>query len=76
LSDIGLIAKEGQDKIYVFANSIKTALPVDGVNIAVYAANNQLIGNGATNGEGVAEIHLFKKCICRFQTGDGDCQNG
>src|SRR5688572_31804963 len=47
-----------QDKIYVFANSIKTASPVDGVNIAVYAANNQLIGNGATNGEGVAEIAI------------------
>ena len=27
LSDLGLIAKEGQDKIYVFANSIKTASP-------------------------------------------------
>ena len=23
LSDLGLIAKEGQDKIYVFANSLK-----------------------------------------------------
>ena len=29
LSDLGLIAKEGQDKIYVFTNSIKTARPVE-----------------------------------------------
>ena len=67
LSDLGLIAKEGQDKIYVFANSIKTALPVDGVNIAVYAANNQLIGNGATNGEGVAEIAYSKNAFAGFR---------
>ena len=25
LSDIGLVAKEGKEKIYAFANSIKTA---------------------------------------------------
>ena len=67
LSDLGLIAKEGQDKIYVFANSIKTASPVDRVNIAVYAANNQLIGNGATNGEGVAEIAWSKNDFAGFR---------
>ena len=67
LSDLGLIAKEGQDKIYVFANSIKTASPVDGVNIAVYAANNQLIGTGATNSEGVAEIAYSKNDFAGFR---------
>ncbi|MES1217034.1 MAG: MG2 domain-containing protein [Bacteroidota bacterium] len=61
LSDLGLIAKEGQDKIFVFTNSLKTATPVDGVNISVYAANNQLIGTGATNSEGVAEVSYSKK---------------
>jgi uncharacterized protein YfaS (alpha-2-macroglobulin family) len=61
LSDLGLIAKEGQDKIYVFANSIKNTLPVDGVNVSVYSANNQLIGNGATNSDGVAEINYSKR---------------
>ena len=67
LSDLGLIAKEGQDKIYIFANSIKSALPVDGVNITVYAANNQLIGNGATNSEGVAEIACSKNAFAGFR---------
>lgn len=61
LSDIGLIAKEGQDKIYVFTNSIKSADPVNGVNISVYSTNNQLIGTGATNKDGVAEIAYTKK---------------
>ncbi|MEI9911150.1 MAG: MG2 domain-containing protein [Bacteroidota bacterium] len=67
LSDLGLIAKEGQDKIYIFANSIKSAAAVDGVNVSVYAANNQLIGTGATNGEGVAEIAYSKKDFTGFK---------
>ncbi len=61
LSDLGLIAKEGQDKIYVFTNSIKSADALNGVNISVYANNNQLIGTGSTNKEGVAEIAYSKK---------------
>lgn len=56
LSDLGLIAKEGRDKIYVFANSIKSAEPVNGVNVAVYAVNNQLIGTAATDKYGMATI--------------------
>lgn len=67
LSDLGLIAKEGEDKLYVFTNSIKTAGPVDGVSISVYATNNQLIGTGNTNGEGVAEIAYTKKEFSGFR---------
>lgn len=67
LSDIGIIAKEGQDKIFVFTNSLKTAKPVDGVNVSVYAVNNQLIGTGSTNNEGVAEITYSKKDFSGFR---------
>ncbi len=67
LSDLGLIAKEGQNKIYVFTNSIKSAVPVEGVNVAVYGANNQLIGTGATNKEGVAEVPYNKKDFGGFK---------
>jgi uncharacterized protein YfaS (alpha-2-macroglobulin family) len=67
LSDLGLIAKEGQDKIYVFTNSIKTAAAQAGVNISVYSSNNQLIGTGATNGDGVAEIAYSKRDFNGFK---------
>jgi uncharacterized protein YfaS (alpha-2-macroglobulin family) len=66
VSDIGLIAKEGEDKIFVFANSIKSATAVSGVNVMVYSNNNQLIGSGATNSEGVAEIMYAKKDYSGF----------
>ncbi|HEX6846097.1 MAG TPA: MG2 domain-containing protein [Chitinophagaceae bacterium] len=67
VSDIGLIAKEGIDKIVVFANSIKTAEAMNGVNVSVYSKNNQLIGNGSTNNDGVAEIVYTKKDFSGFQ---------
>ncbi len=56
MSDLGLIAKEGKDKMVVFANSIKSAAAINGVNVIAYGANNQVLGNGATNADGVAEI--------------------
>jgi uncharacterized protein YfaS (alpha-2-macroglobulin family) len=67
LSDLGLIAKEGEDKIFVFTNSLKTAGPVDGVNVSVYSTNNQLIGTGATNSDGVAEVAYSKKDFNGFK---------
>ncbi|HEX2532877.1 MAG TPA: MG2 domain-containing protein [Chitinophagaceae bacterium] len=67
LSDIGLIAKKGADKIHVFANSIKTARSLEGVNIAVYGANNQLLGTGATDGEGVAVVTVPQKEFAGFR---------
>jgi uncharacterized protein YfaS (alpha-2-macroglobulin family) len=67
LSDLGLIAKEGQDKIYVFTNSIKSAEPVNAVNVSVYSTNNQLIGTGATDKDGVATIAYSKKDFSGFK---------
>jgi hypothetical protein len=67
LSDIGLIAKEGKEKMLVFANSIKTATALPGVNIQAYGANNQLLGMGATNSDGVAEIVYTRKELAGFR---------
>ena len=67
VSDIGLIAKEGMDKLYVFANSLKTAEGLDGVNISLYGNNNQLLGTAATNKDGIAEIPYAKKEFSGFR---------
>lgn len=66
LSDIGLIAKEGKEKMLVFANSIKTAASLSGVNVTVYGANNQVLGLGTTNSDGVAEIAYTRKEMSGF----------
>jgi uncharacterized protein YfaS (alpha-2-macroglobulin family) len=67
VSDLGLIAKEGRDKLYVFANSIKNASPVSSVNVIAYGNNNQVLGMGSTNEEGVAEIAYSRKEFAGFQ---------
>lgn len=67
LSDLGLIAKEGQGKLFVFVNSIKNAAGLNGVNVSAYSANNQLIGTAATNNDGVAEIAYSKKEFSGFK---------
>jgi alpha-2-macroglobulin len=67
LSDIGLIAKQGRDKIFVFTNSIKSAKPLDNVNIVVYGRNNQVLGMGSSNNEGVAEIAFTRKEFAGFK---------
>ncbi len=67
MSDLGLIAKEGKDKIVVFVNSLQTATAVNGVNVVAYGANNQVLGNGTTNNEGVAEISYLRKEFYGFR---------
>ncbi|HLY68295.1 MAG TPA: MG2 domain-containing protein [Puia sp.] len=66
LSDIGLIAKQGKEKIIVFANSIQNAKAIDGVNVIAYGANNQILGMGSTNADGVAEIAYARKEFAGF----------
>jgi uncharacterized protein YfaS (alpha-2-macroglobulin family) len=67
LSDIGLIAREGNEKMLVFVNSIKTAAALAGVNVLAYGSNNQLLGMGATNADGVAEIAYARKDLAGFR---------
>lgn len=67
LSDIGIIAKQGNEKILVFTNSIKTAAPLNGITVQAYGANNQLLGSGNTNVDGVAEIAFTRKEFAGFR---------
>ena len=67
LSDIGLIAKEGADKMVVFANSIKSAQNIAGVTVTAYGANNQLLGTGTTKSDGIAEIAYTRKEFAGFK---------
>jgi alpha-2-macroglobulin len=67
LSDIGMIAKEGKEKILVFTNSIKTAAALPGIGVQAYGANNQLLGTGTTGADGVAEIAYTRKEFAGFK---------
>ncbi|MPR34431.1 alpha-2-macroglobulin family protein [Salmonirosea aquatica] len=61
ISDIGLVAKEGQDEVWVFANSIKTTEPLKGVEITLVSSNNQSVYTLETDGDGVAHFEKLSE---------------
>ncbi|RPD47004.1 alpha-2-macroglobulin family protein [Hymenobacter sediminis] len=57
VSDIGLIVKQGKaGSTLVFANSIRNAKALSGVEMRFISTNNQVMGTGLTNGDGVAKF--------------------
>ena len=67
LSDIGLIAKEGSNSLVVFANSIQSALPMKGINLTAYGANNQILGMATTDDQGTATIQYQRREFAGFK---------
>lgn len=61
-SDLGLMAKRGNDGSMLFAvNDIKTTMPMANVEMELYSFQNQLISSFKTDANGMAEIDLPKK---------------
>jgi uncharacterized protein YfaS (alpha-2-macroglobulin family) len=60
-SDLGVIAKRGENKSYLFAvNNIVTTEPVSGAKVDLYNYQQQKIGSESTNREGIASFQLDK----------------
>ena len=52
LSDIGLVAHQTKNEVFVWANSIHTAEPLQGVDITLVSNNNQSVYTLKTDGSG------------------------
>ncbi|WPO80602.1 alpha-2-macroglobulin family protein [Flavobacterium sp. KACC 22761] len=60
-SDLGVIAKRGENKSYLFAvNNIVTTEPVSNARVDLYNFQQQKIGTQATSSEGIASFQLDK----------------
>nr|WP_315145387.1 MG2 domain-containing protein [uncultured Flavobacterium sp.] len=60
-SDLGVIAKRGENKSYFFAvNNIVTAEPVSNATVDLYSYQQQKLATVATNSEGIANFQLDK----------------
>ncbi len=60
-SNLGVIAKKGENKSYFFAvTDILTTQPVTGATISLYNYQQQEIGKATTNNEGVANLNIGK----------------
>jgi len=67
ISDIGLIAKYSGSELLVFANSLKTAQPLEGVTVQLISENNQTLVSGTTGADGVAHFTDLKDDVEGFQ---------
>lgn len=60
-SDLGVIAKRGENKAYFFAvNNIVTTEPVSNATVDLYSFQQQKLATVATNSEGIATFQLDK----------------
>jgi hypothetical protein len=60
-SDLGVIAKRGENKSYLFAvNNIVTTEPVSNARVELYNFQQQKLATEATNSEGIAKFELDK----------------
>jgi uncharacterized protein YfaS (alpha-2-macroglobulin family) len=63
-SDLGVIAKRGEDNSYFFAvNSITTTEPVAGAQIELYSYQQQKLASIQTGGEGTASLGIDKQAF-------------
>jgi len=76
LSDIGLIVKQEDNKMYVFANSIKNATPLKNVKISFISTNNQQVYSAETDGDGEAVFEDMKDKAPGFRVGMISAKSG
>ncbi len=67
ISDIGLIAKQSADAIWIFANSIRSTEPLAGVEVNLVSTNNQKVYTLKTDGSGIAKFEKITEKVPDFQ---------
>lgn len=66
VSDIGLSTYAGEDGLTVFARSLATARPLEGVDLQLLARNNEVLGTATTDARGQA---VFTAGLTRGSSG-------
>lgn len=65
-TDIGLVAKQAGDALWVWANSLTDLSPVQNAEINLYSQNNQLLATAQTNAEGIAIFDDYTRATEEF----------
>ncbi|MBD2751990.1 alpha-2-macroglobulin family protein [Spirosoma validum] len=61
VSDIGLVARQTKDEVLVWANSIQTAEPIQGVDVTLVSSNNQSVYTLRTDGSGFVRFDKVRQ---------------
>ncbi|MBC3784870.1 alpha-2-macroglobulin family protein [Spirosoma utsteinense] len=82
VSDIGLVARQTNDEILVWANSIHTTEPMQGVEVTLISSNNQSVYSLKTDGSGFVRFDKvsekapgFKISLLTARSGDAVSPN-
>lgn len=62
-TDLGVIAKRGNNSYTIIVNNIVTTEPVSGANVEVFTYQKQSLGKYTTDGEGITTFELNKKAF-------------
>ena len=76
ISDIGLLVRQGLNNIFIMANSIKEASPLQDVSISLISSNNQKVKTFKTDKNGIALIDQLDKEIGDFRVAMITARNG
>lgn len=69
VSDMGIVARQGRDEMYVWVNGIKDTKPVSEATVTLISTNNQEIYKAQTNGDGVAHFPDLSAKAPNFKVG-------
>ncbi len=69
VSDIGMIAKQSNNDVFVFCNSIKSAESLSGISVKFISTNNQTLQSATTDGNGVAKFENVLRKAKDFSVG-------
>jgi uncharacterized protein YfaS (alpha-2-macroglobulin family) len=67
ITDLGILAKIGQNQMRVYVNSLEDTSPQEGVTVSLLSRDNQLLLEGVTNSEGIATFDDFKQATQGFE---------
>jgi uncharacterized protein YfaS (alpha-2-macroglobulin family) len=66
-TDLGLIAKQAGNDLWVWVNSLSTMRPVRGAKIRLYSQNNQELATTQTNSEGIGILSNYTQFSEEFK---------
>ncbi|WP_420151283.1 alpha-2-macroglobulin family protein [Spirosoma sp.] len=61
VSDIGLVTRQTKDEVLVWANSIQTAEPLQGIDVTLVSSNNQSVYSLKTDGTGFVKFDKVRE---------------
>jgi len=63
ITDLGIVAKRGNDEFLVWVSSFASLQPIEGAQVKIISKQNQLIAGGRTDANGILRIENLKKTL-------------